>query len=197
MYQDTKTFCPPSMPMAAASEPEHVADFGEELAGGRGGRKTDGQDGSVGERQILQPVRIADVECRSGVDQVGHERIAPSVIVEVKESYAETRHPHAQRTHAARRGHFLEAFPGRVLPYWKGLVLQRRGYQVRVFVVVEIAKIQPHSGYEAAVFRQRHAFLKRDFLELVAQVVKQKVIRTVIGDEQRDRKSTRLNSSHL
>src|ERR1019366_2787020 len=111
------------------------------------------------------------------------EQILPSVIVEVEESYAETRHPHAQRAHAARRSHFLEAFPGRVLPYWKGLVFQRGGYQVRVFVIVEIAEIQPHSGYEAAVFRQRHAFLKRDFFELVAQIVEQEVIRSVISDE--------------
>src|ERR1017187_9263516 len=111
------------------------------------------------------------------------EQILPAVIVEVEKSHAESRHPHAQRAHAAQRRHFLEAFPGRVLPYWKGLVFQRRGYQVWVFVVVEIAKIQPHSGYEAAVFGQRHAFLKRDFLELVAQIVEQEIIRSVVSHE--------------
>ena len=85
--------------------------------------------------------------------------------------------------HAALRGHFLEVFPGRVLPNRKGLALQCRGYQVGVFIVVIIAKIQPHSGYEAAVFGQRHAFLKRNFLELVAQIVEQEIVRSVVGHE--------------
>jgi len=39
------------------------------------------------------------------------EQILPSVVVEVEESYAETRHPHAQLAHAARRGHFWKPFP--------------------------------------------------------------------------------------
>src|ERR1022692_127304 len=45
-----------------------------------------------------------------------HEKILPSVVVEVVESRAKSCHPHAQRAHAARRGHFLEPAPGRVLP---------------------------------------------------------------------------------
>ena len=50
---------------ARSSEPEQVTHFGKELPSGRAGRKADGQDGPVGERQILQPVRIADVEWSS------------------------------------------------------------------------------------------------------------------------------------
>ena len=58
----------------------------------------------------------------------------------------------------------------------KCLIVQGNKCDVGIAVVVEIAKIQAHAGDEAAIFGERDAGLEGNFLELVSQVMEERVV---------------------
>ena len=66
----------------------------------------------------------------------------------------------------------------------KGLALERNIGDVRIAIVIEIAKIQSHAGDEGAVLGQSDIGLKSHFLELVSQVMKEEIVLRVVGHEE-------------
>ena len=74
-----------------------------------------------------------------------NKQILPSVIVEVIQSRAEAGHLHGQVAQPAGRRHLAEIALAGVLKQRKGLVIERHKGYIRVSVVIEIAKIQPHA----------------------------------------------------
>ena len=75
------------------------------------------------------------------------------------------------------------AFPG-VPEERKGLAVERNEGDVRVAVGIEVAEIQSHAGDEGAFFGERDARLERNLFELVAEVMEQKAVACVVGDEE-------------
>ena len=66
----------------------------------------------------------------------------------------------------------------------KGLLVERDVGDVGIAVVVEVAKVETHAGDEGAFFGQRGVGLKGDFFKFVAEVVEEKVVLGVVGDEE-------------
>src|ERR1700728_380655 len=111
------------------------------------------------------------------------KQVFPSIVVEIVERGTKAGHLDGQVAQSARGRHFAEiAFAG-VLEERKSLVVQSHKGDVRVAVIVEVAKIQPHPGNKLAAFRQRHARIECDLLEFAAEVMKEKIVFSIVRYE--------------
>ena len=66
----------------------------------------------------------------------------------------------------------------------KGLLVERDVSDAGITVIVEVAEIEAHARDEGAFLGQRRIGLKSDLFELVAEVVEEKVVFGVVGDEE-------------
>src|SRR5689334_9369729 len=78
---------------------------------------------------------------------------------------------------------FFEALPRLVQKKRKRLIIERDEHNVRITVIVVVAEIEPHSRHGPAIFHERHSLLKGHLLELLSGVVEQKVVGSIVGDE--------------
>jgi tetratricopeptide (TPR) repeat protein len=69
----------------------------------------------------------------------------------------------------------------RVIICWRSAICDED--DVGVAVIVEVTEVQAHAGDEAAIFSKRDARFERNFLELVAQIMEEGVVRGIVRDE--------------
>ena len=114
----------------------------------------------------------------------GDEQVLPAVVVEIEESGAEAGHMKGQGAHPACAGRFPERSLSHVQVQGKSLIVESGQGDVRESVIVHVSKIHSHAGNEISVLGQRHSGSHGDLLELVPEVVEQRVVVAVVGDEQ-------------
>ena len=112
------------------------------------------------------------------------EQVLPAVVVEIEQPGTEACHVQGQDAHPAFAGDLPERPLTRVQVQGKSLIVQGDQGDVRESVVVHVAKIHAHAGNEIPVLRQRHPGGHSHFLELVPEIVEQRIVVAVVGDKQ-------------
>src|SRR5579864_906087 len=112
------------------------------------------------------------------------KNILPAIVVKVSNVWTESGHRSTKQSHPAHPSDFGEAAVAVVEINWKSLILQCDHRNVRIPIVVKVAKIYAHAGDQAAILRKCHACLGCNFLEHgVPFVMEQKVGELIVGDK--------------
>ena len=77
----------------------------------------------------------------------------------------------------------MNSLPPIFLSSGKRLLFQCHERDVRIAVVVEVAKIEAHAPNEVPILGQRRSGLECNLFELLAQIVKEEVVEGIVGDE--------------
>src|SRR5271157_1021273 len=144
-----------------SSEPEQIADLGEELAP-RGGRwKTDPRHRgrSAGEQsEVFQPVGVADVQGRAGVDEVRQQHVAGNTLLPLQVDEQRVLEDsvviqnQAQRKLARelivepRPNQVVDENRGRAGHYRERSSQERVGARPQAREVVDLVELQPRHG---------------------------------------------------
>src|SRR5438045_1338989 len=112
------------------------------------------------------------------------EDVLPAIIVEISDIHAVSRHGIAQSRHSTSRCDLSKSTFSIVLIHGESLVLQSGNDDVWKSVIVEVAKICPHTRDEISVLGQGHPGFKCNLVELaISLVVKQKIEELIVGYE--------------
>ena len=113
-----------------------------------------------------------------------YENVLPTVVVEIGDGGRVAGHGHAEAGHAARLRHVGEIALAGIAENGKRLVVERYEGNVGITVVVDVAKIDAHSGNEVAFVAERDVRFEGNLFELTAAfVVEQGIVEFVVGDE--------------
>src|ERR1035437_1875168 len=95
-------------------------------------------------------VVLVDFDARRGCQRLhvpaGDKYVLPAIVIEIANGRRVARHGETQRGDSAAPGNLVKPLLSRVSEYGKGFIVQRHDGDIRVTVVIDIAKIGPHPG---------------------------------------------------